>query len=756
MAEAKYMVVKLPHVSEAEDAMQNDALTSISSEESYRRFFESEIIGNPPGGKLAAYVHPRKLITEDEAYRNYQVLAESPVVYILVLRQSESMKQRGWLKKAIGDKSADRFGFYKQDYIIYIGETNDIVRRTNQHLNAPRHMSEAELEDPYEDVAARIDERTKADRVIQTAVKDKLPILQYVIWNTYFTKSMTLDMEHKFIDYSLALNNAFTLNKRGNPQRNYYMAEEKDAVCSNVWRQLSLSNPELFKPEADIWNSELYKVSPFHSLGEEQSEVVNKICDTINRLLKCEPICEEALSDKTTSDHRLVILGGASGTGKSIVLSTLFVRLSESLREKDPTDDGYGIRPNNKVCLIVNQDQQVALYTNLAKRIGLMRSNKESDACIYKATPFLNAVDSGKRDAPDVALVDEAHLLRMTSHRSYGSKFYGNQLYDILLRAKVVIAVLDPIQVMRKGQIWPQETLHALFPSDNDEVSSQISYIGPIEMHNNGNTRKSRDVFHSYKAMLTEQFRIDAGEEIIAWIDRLSDLEAEGFTDIPPDTKDRRKGNHRPFDLKVFRSPIKMAEAVDKQRDRLRKTPEFNNCRHGEDAAPLCRLLATYDWGYDTAAGEGYVELFGTGAPNEQWLMPVNGKPPKEYSGKQEDKFSRKWNYTDSRNDGRAVWSTDKAADEEVGSYFSVQGFDLNYAGVIIGPSITYRNGHIVVDKSMSKDGDVFGDKADQLIIQQLKVLLRRSIHGLYLFAVDSELQSALETAARNADKLVE
>jgi hypothetical protein len=38
--------------------------------------------------------------------------------------------------------------------------------------------------------------------------------------------------------------------------------------------------------------------------------------------------------------------------------------------------------------------------------------------------------------------------------------------------------------------------------------------------------------------------------------------------------------------------------------------------------------------------------------------------------------------------------------------------------------------------------------------LQQLKVLLRRGIHGLYLFAVDPELQVALERSAAASGRL--
>jgi DUF2075 family protein len=49
---------------------------------------------------------------------------------------------------------------------------------------------------------------------------------------------------------------------------------------------------------------------------------------------------------------------------------------------------------------------------------------------------------------------------------------------------------------------------------------------------------------------------------------------------------------------------------------------------------------------------------------------------------------------------------------------------------------------------------EVLSHFAEKLILQQLKVLIRRGIHGLYLFAVDPELQDALEQSARASNCL--
>ncbi len=101
-----------------------------------------------------------------------------------------------------------------------------------------------------------------------------------------------------------------------------------------------------------------------------------------------------------------------------------------------------------------------------------------------------------------------------------------------------------------------------------------------------------------------------------------------------------------------------------------------------------------------------------------------------------------------------AVWAESPHTLNEVGSTFSIQGFDLNYVGVIIGPSVTYREGKIVFNEKAScnkravskRNGSI--SYAQSNLRNELNVLLKRGVHGLYLFAVDPELQAALKEAA--------
>lgn len=741
------MIVKLPYGDkEAALYAAADTLFSNYQPESYQDYFEKAVETNIAPGIESVYVHPNfgdRQLKAKEGLRNRRTLTSSPVVYIVVIKLNDKQIKSKWLKDAIGDSYSGKLNPYGASSIVYVGETNDIVRRTNQHLSGAityNYEYEFGSDDSFINVKAYLSELTLADRVICKAVNDGILVKQYVIWDEFFTKSMTLDLEHKFIDYAKSLDNVFTLNGRGNPQRNYYKSDVKEHVCSEIWRQLSLDDPELFPAEHDIWNSELYKVSPYHALGDEQKLAVNGICDNVAQLLEHKPICGESFAElgSASQESRLVIVEGASGTGKSIVLSTLFVRLSMSLNKAKVDINNYGVKPNSSVCLIVNQNQQQSLYENLAIKLGLMRSNKnDSERVVYKAIEFINAIDTGKREIPDVVLIDEAHLLLMRAAQQYSRKHLGNQLFDILLRAKVVVAVLDPVQVVRSEQRWDPELINALLPQGSANLDGSISYVGPVLFKNNPNCFKRSEAFNTYRITLMEQFRVKATPEQLLWLDRLADPYVTGIDELPlPAVKN-------PYEIKVFDSPVRLAEEIAKRS----KKEKQKGAKGTHNVSPLCRLLATYDWDYKADTGRVNVELFKVGS---SWLMPDSeGNPPEGCSGREEDHFIRPWNYVDSPSNKQHVWSSDEAAENEVGSYFSIQGFDLNYAGVIIGPSITYRHGHIVVDRDMSKDGGVDRADAEKIILQQFKILLRRAIKGIYLFAVDPELQHALEVAVR-------
>ncbi|WP_370643983.1 DNA/RNA helicase domain-containing protein [Corynebacterium sp. ACRQL] len=89
-----------------------------------------------------------------------------------------------------------------------------------------------------------------------------------------------------------------------------------------------------------------------------------------------------------------------------------------------------------------------------------------------------------------------------------------------------------------------------------------------------------------------------------------------------------------------------------------------------------------------------------------------------------------------------------------------MQGFDLNYVGVIIGPSVKLRDGQIEISPDESffraatnmrtmSDGSGKEVLSDTLLWNQLYVLMTRGVHGLFVYACDKELRDALLEAQK-------
>ena len=107
-------------------------------------------------------------------------------------------------------------------------------------------------------------------------------------------------------------------------------------------------------------------------------------------------------------------------------------------------------------------------------------------------------------------------------------------------------------------------------------------------------------------------------------------------------------------------------------------------------------------------------------------------------------------------------WTEQPQTINEVGSTFTIQGFDLNYAGVILGPSVKYRDGKIIFDPSASRNekavrnrtlSDGTKQKFGEILIQhEVRVLMTRGVNGLYIYACAPELRAALLRAERERE----
>lgn len=213
---------------------------------------------------------------------------------------------------------------------------------------------------------------------------------------------------------------------------------------------------------------------------------------------------------------------------------------------------------------------------------------------------------------------------------------------------------------------------------------------------------------------LKNQMRINAAPQTVEWIRNFIDEGQIG--EIP-------KHDSRNYEIKIFNDPKEMYEAIR----------EKNN----DQEKGISRVVATYDWDYKkTSKKDG-----------KFWNVKIND-------------FDMPWNLQLPLpldlgiNKKNVSWAEQPQTINEVGSTYTVQGFDLNYVGVIIGPSVKFRNGNLIFDPSESSNEKAIRNRTlkngkkrkfgETFLRNELNVLLTRGVNGLYIYAVDSELRKQL------------
>ncbi len=529
-------------------------------------------------------------------------------------------------------------------YEVYVGESNDIFKRTRQHY----------------DVAS--DKKRWQSKLVEKNAS------LFIIGHEHFNKSLTLDIENRLMHYMMSVQRVkYIHNLRDNPQTSYYPMEEFDDIFRKIWKGLRKENKELFPTESKIKDSAIYKASPLHKLTKEQEKAKDLIIEKVFKAIG---------NDET---KQLIFIDGEAGTGKTVLNSSTFYELYCLAEE------------NNKKLnchLLVNHDQQITVYEQIAEKLGL---TEKYGKIVSKPTQFIN---HHSEDNPvDVAFVDEAHLLLTQGKQSYRGE---NQLKDIINRAKVTVVMFDEYQILTTEQFWESQMLEQY--------------------------RRRAKLADNY-VVLDKQLRMQVNQETMDWIDSFT--KQSRLKKIPK--------SFGGYAIKVFDSP------EDLDREIQKKAKDSNS--------ELSRVIATYDWEYNSRnKPKDHLSKY--------WEVLI-GKWHKPWNRELESDLSRK----EKRKIQGLAWAEQPQTINEVGSTFTIQGFDLNYAGVILGPSVKYRDGKIIFDPSASHNdkairnrtlSDGTKQKFGQTLIQhEVRVLMTRGVNGMYIYACDPELRQALLEAAK-------
>ena len=189
--------------------------------------------------------------------------------------------------------------------------------------------------------------------------------------------------------------------------------------------------------------------------------------------------------------------------------------------------------------MMVNHDEQVTVYSQIAQKLGLVKRFGE---VVFKPTPFINRYS--KEDIIDVAFVDEAHLLLTQGKQSYRGK---NQLQDIIDRARVTVVMFDENQILTTEQYWESQILNSF----RDKAKKANNYFE-----------------------LKNQLRIKGSKDAIGWIDAFT--KEQRISKIPSDLGG--------YDIEIFEQPEQLENALKE--------------KASKEEYKLSRLVATYDWEY--------------------------------------------------------------------------------------------------------------------------------------------------------------
>lgn len=272
-----------------------------------------------------------------------------------------------------------------------------------------------------------------------------------------------------------------------------------------------------------------------------------------------------------------------------------------------------------------------------------------------------------------------------------------NQLQDIIERAKVTVVMFDENQILTTEQFWEAEILGG-FRNKAKEAGNFIE--------------------------LKNQLRMNADKGTIDWIDEFT--KNQKLYKIPHDA--------RGYEIKIFEKPEDLEFEIE------------SKAKNKETA--LSRLVATYDWEYNRKrVPEDIVKKY--------WEVLIgNWHKPWNYE------LEKELNQNQKRNIKSLSWAEQPQTISEVGSTFTIQGFDLNYVGVILGPSVKYNNGKIILDPAESFNNKAIRNRTlsdgtkkkfgEILLKNEVRVLMTRGVKGLYIYACDDNLRNALLDMTNN------
>ncbi|KAJ7343242.1 hypothetical protein DFH08DRAFT_872179 [Mycena albidolilacea] len=462
-------------------------------------------------------------------------------------------------------------------------------------------------------------------------------------------------------------------------ESNYYQRDIYRERFRDIWDQLARDGV-FTRSISEIENSDLFKLSPFKALTEDQANSV-----------------EEVVKGFTTNVARGVgsttVIQGDPGTGKTVV-AIYMMKLLIDIKTFTSLED---LDHSSRFAEFFTEDNRTLLQ---GLRIGLVvpqQSLRDSIKKVFRKTPGLDPsmvmtpFDAGQADGQfDLLVVDETHRLNQRASQPSGvlnAKFVAitRALFGADDTSKTQ---LDWIRAKSRHQIFLLDAAQSVRPADlpAELLSTLVAESRAAECY----------------FQLQTQMRIQAGSDFVSYI--------RGILDPRPRAEPPARRDFGAYDFRAFDNVAAMRAAI------FRRNAEVG----------LARMVAGFAWAWRSKKDKAAFDI--------------------------EIEATRlRWNST------ATDWIASANSLEEVGSIHTVQGYDLNYVGVIIGPDLRYNREQrrlwvsrsSYFDKKGKENNPVLGRTYDdedllRFVTQIYAVLMTRGIRGTYVYACDPGLREYL------------
>lgn len=400
----------------------------------------------------------------------------------------------------------------------------------------------------------------------------------------------------------------------------------------------------------------------------------------------CLGIIYDIMSKLENNTKGVSIINGTVGTGKTIVIINMIYKLINAGKIKIDYSDDASLTENNQ--LIHDLNVFIEKYKKL--KIGFvvpMTSIRKTLKKVFKNTK--NGLESNMIIGPYDAMKNEYDILFVDeAHRL--TQYKNLTDYNDFIKNAKIINEEKYKEVTQLDMILHNSKYAVLVYDENQTVKGS-------DITNNQFFNSLKNIDTSLYT-LTTQMRCKGGTPYINYISNILNC------------IQKEKLPLKNYDFKLFDNCDQMINII-KQKDK---------------EIGLCRNAAGYSWKWKSKKCKTYNEVITKGLEDIEI-----------------DNHKYVWNM----NNQEFILSNNSV--NEIGCVHTLQGYDLNYCGVIFGKEIDYDGKQIIINRNNFYDSKVKDGSDDktlkQYIINTYRVIMSRGIRGCYVYVCNEGLRNYLK-----------